>query len=231
MALNTLRDRIFTEMKPSQETLEKYADLLINFALNSGAGIKKGELVFLQVPECAKPLLKELQISVLKAKAHYITQFIPDDMARIIYEHADSEQLAFFPDKYLKGRVDQADHFLSIIAETNKHELNGISPHKIMARSQAFKPYADWRNKKENLGEMTWTLALYGTEAMAREAGMTIEDYWSQIIKACYLDEPEPIAKWRTIFVEIDRLKNKLNELQIEKIKIISKDTNLFIGL
>lgn len=52
---------------PTKRTLEKYADVLINFALNSGKGIKKGDVIFLQVPESAKPLLKELRIAVLKA--------------------------------------------------------------------------------------------------------------------------------------------------------------------
>ena len=31
--------------KPSQKILDKYADVLVNFALNSGAGVKKGEVV------------------------------------------------------------------------------------------------------------------------------------------------------------------------------------------
>ena len=61
---------------PSPEILEKYADVLVNFALNSGEGIQKNEIVLLEVPECAKPILIPLQKAVLKAGAHYITQFL-----------------------------------------------------------------------------------------------------------------------------------------------------------
>ena len=42
------------EYKPSQEILDKYSEVLINFALNSGNGIKKGEVVLLIVSEIAK---------------------------------------------------------------------------------------------------------------------------------------------------------------------------------
>jgi hypothetical protein len=45
-----------------------------------------------------------------------------------------------------------------------------------MQRSKVFKPYKEWREEKENFGKFTWTLALYGTEAMAKEAGMSLED-------------------------------------------------------
>lgn len=218
-------------MAVTQEIHRKYAEILVHFALRNGQGIRKGEVVFLQVPECAKPLLKELQIEILKAGGHYITQFLPDNMTRHFYEHATDEQINFFPEKYLKGRVDQADHFLMIIAETDKRELKGIDPKKIMARSSAFKPYMDWRHDKENQDKMTWTLALYGTEAMAQEAGLTLEEYWNQIIKACYLDYEDPIKKWKDSFEEIERVKKKLNDLSIDKLRIQAKGTDLVVGL
>lgn len=211
--------------------LERYAHVLINFALRGGEGIKKNDVVLLQVPECAKPLLKELQIAVLKAGGHYITQFVPDDLARQFYEHANEEQIAFFPDKYLKGRVDQVDHLVMIIAETNKRELQGIDPKMIMTRSKAFKPYMDWRTNKENRGKMTWTLALYGTPAMAAEADLSLEAYWDQIIKACYLDHTHPVEKWREVFAEVERVKSKLNELHIEKVRVRATGTDITIGL
>ena len=37
-----------------------------------------------------------------------------------------------------------------------------------MATSQVFKPFKEWKEKKENKGKFTWTIALYGTEAMAK---------------------------------------------------------------
>jgi len=215
--------------QPSPEILDNYADVLVNFALNSGRGVKKGEVVFLQVPESAKPLLISLQKSVLKAGAHAIIQYLPDEMSREFFELADDDQLKFFPTAFLKGRVKQADHFLMILAETNYHELEGIDPQKIMERNQVFKPYKDWRDAKENKGKLTWTIGLYATPAMAKEANLTLRQCWQQIIKACYLNNPNPVEKWRQIQNKSNHLRQKLNKLEIVKVNIKAKDTDLNI--
>jgi len=217
--------------QPSQKILDNYADVLVNFALNSGRGVKKNEVVFLQVPESAKPLLVSLQKSVLKAGAHAIIQYLPDEMSREFYELASEDQLKFFPATFLKGRVQQADHFLMVLAETNFHELEGIDPQKIMERNMVFKPYKDWRDAKENKGKLTWTLGLYATPAMAKEANLTLSQAWQQIIKACYLNDVDPVAKWRQIQTDSQRLIQKLNKLDIVKVNIKAKDTDLNIGL
>jgi aminopeptidase len=216
---------------PSEEILEKYANVLINFALNSGKGIKEKETVILQVPECAKPMLIHLRRAVLKAGAYPIIHYLPDEIQREFFELANTNQLQFFPEKYLKGRVDQVDHFVTIIAETNKHELEGIDPKKIMLNKENFKPYSEWRDEKENQGKLTWTLALYATEEMAREANLTLEECWNQIIKACYLSEDNPIKKWKESHSKIIELKDKLNRLEIEKLEVKAEGTHLMIGL
>lgn len=216
---------------PTKRTLEKYADVLINFALNSGKGIKKGEVVFLQVPESAKPLLKELRIAVLKAGGFPMTQYLPEGLMRDYFEHASDEQLKFFPAKYLKGKVDQMDHVVSIIADTDPYELKGIDPKKIMLSGLSSKQYREWRDEKEGKGKFTWTVGLYGTPEMAKEASMNLEDYWKQIIKGCYLDFSNPVKKWKETFLKIENLRKKLNKLEIETLRIEASDTDLTVGL
>jgi aminopeptidase len=217
--------------QPSIKILDKYADVLVNFALNSGRGVRPGEVVFLQVPESSKPFLVSLQKSVLKSGAHAIIQYLPDEISRDFYELASDDQLNFFPTTFLKGRVKQADHFLMVLAETNYHELEGIDPKKIMDRNMAFKPYKDWRDQKENRGKLTWTLGLYPTPAMAKEAHMTLREAWNQIIKACYLNYADPIKKWQRVQRKSNQIIKKLNQLDIVKINIKAKYTDLNITL
>ena len=194
---------------PSQKILNNYADVLVKFALNSGQGVKKGEVDFHQLPESAKPHLISHQRSVLKSGAHAIIQYLPDEMSREFFELADDDQLKFFPATFLKGRVKQADHFLMVLAETNYHELEGIDPKKIMDRNMVFKPYKEWRDKKENAGKMTWTIGLFPTPAMAKEANMTLREAWNQVIKACFLKSSNPIKKWQSIQKKSDQIRNK----------------------
>jgi len=217
--------------QPSQKILDKYADVLVNFALNSGQGVKKGEVVFLQVPESAKQLLSSLQRSILRSGSHAIIQYLPDEMSREFFELASDDQLKFFPATFLKGRVKQADHFLMVLAETNYHELEGIDPQKIMERNMVFKPYKDWRDAKENKGKLTWTIGLFATPAMAKEANLTLKEAWQQIIKACFLNYQNPVTKWRRVQNKSNLIRKKLNKLEIVKVNIKAKDTDLNITI
>ncbi|HYC34400.1 MAG TPA: aminopeptidase [Candidatus Paceibacterota bacterium] len=226
---------------PSQKILENYAKVLVNFALGSGRGVQKGETVYLTVNEYAKPLYVELYKAIIKRGGNVIQNYIPDDketydkqnsnVSRLFYQLASEEQLKFFPSKYLKGLIDEIDHSIYIISDTNKHLLKGIDPKKIMARGQAFKPYMDWRNHKENAGKFTWTLALYGTPAMAKEARMSLKEYWSEIIKACFLDKKDPIKEWKRVFKMVEKTQDKLNSMPIEKLHVKGPDADLWVHL
>ena len=216
---------------PPADLLDNYANVLINFALNSGEGVKPGEVVQLRVPECAKPMLVALRRAVLKAGAHPLVFFTPDAFQREFFELANEGQLSFFAEHYHRGTVDQIDHTVVIIAETDKQELAGIPTKKIMAAQKAMKPYMDWRRAKEGAGDYTWTLAMYGTQAMADEVGMSLEDYWGEIIKACYLDETDPAGKWQALYTELYATKAKLDALPIEKLHIEAEDTDLWVKL
>jgi aminopeptidase len=156
-----------------------------------------------------------------------------ESVSRYFFEHASEAQLRFFPGKYMRGIVDQMDHNLAIIADKDMHALEGIDPKKIMARGQAFKPFLDWRNEKEHKGKFTWSIAMYGTPAMAKEAGLSEKAYWDQIIKACFLDEKDPIKRWKQVYKEIETYKSRLNKLspRIDKLHVKGVDVDLWITL
>jgi len=222
--------------RPSQKILEKYAGLLVNFALRNGKGMRKGKVVYIACYQSAKPLFIELQKAVLKAGGHYISKYMPDDDRKFspskdFFELANEAQLKFFPRKYLKGLIDQIDHSIFIISGKNKTALKDIDPKRIIINRQAIKPYFDWRDKKERIGKFSWTGALYGTKEMAQAANLSLREFWNQIIKACFLDEENPIKKWKAVTKKIKEYREKLNKLPIEKLQIEGKDVNLSIKL
>lgn len=221
---------------PSQKILEKYADVLVNFALGGGKGIKKGETARLTAYDCAKLFYVELRRAILKAGGNVLGNYLPADEGKInlekeFYDLANEEQLKFFPDKFLKGLVEQIDHSIFIASETNKFALKEVDPKKIMAASQVFKPFKEWKEEKENKGKFTWTIALYATNAMAKEAGLSLKEYWNQIIKACFLDKANPIKEWKIVYKKIDEYKNKLNGLKIDKLRVVGPDVDLKINM
>ena len=216
--------------------MERYADVLVNFALGGGKGIKKGDVVHLVCYEAAKPLFREIKKKILRSGGHILSDYRPDSGDRFpfdrdFFELAKPHQLSFFPRRYARGLVDEADHALFVVSEVDLHELEGVPPKRIMRRGLAWKPYMDWRREKENLGRYTWTIGLYGTEAMAKEAGLSERKYWNQIIKACFLDTRDPIREWRLVYARLEQTRRALNALPIDKLHLTGPDADLWINL
>ena len=217
---------------PSSTLLTNYANILVNFALNSGKGIQHGDVVHVRIPETARPLLGPLTEVILKAGWHPMIDLIPEwGQTKLFFEHASDEQLTRYADRTMKAKIEDADHLIVIIADEDPHELSDIDPKKMMFRQKAGKVYRELRDAKENQGSFTWTLALYGTEAMAKEAYMTLEEYREQIINACFLDDADPIAKWKEVFAYQETIKAKLNTLKIQSVHLTGEDIDLIVKI
>jgi aminopeptidase len=222
--------------KLKDDLLKKYAQVMVHYALNNGNGINKGDTVYLVAQECAKDLFMAIAKEVYAAGGNLITQYLTDNirqtsLTRFLLQNGTDEQVSFFAAPYWKGIVDSADHILFIVAEPDIHVFEGLSSVKISMMNSAKAPWFQMREKKEQEGKLSWSLCLYGTQSMADEAGLTLHEYWAQIIEACYLSEDDPVAKWKQVQAEIEEIKNKLDALQIEKLHIKGNDINLEIRL
>jgi aminopeptidase len=221
---------------PPQEILERYASVLVDFALGGGEGIKQGEVVRVTSPESAKSLYAELLKAVWRAGGHVIGGYYPDEEqgmggSKAFYELAGDQQLDHFPARYLRGLVDEMDHQVSVIADSDPHSLESVDPAKIMRRGETMREVMDWRGEKENDGRFSWTLGLYGTAAMAAEAGMSAEEYWEQIVHACFLDEEDPIARWCEVGRRLDETREHLDALDIERVHVEGEDVDLWVSI
>lgn len=217
------------DYQPPDEILEKYAKVLVNFALGGGSGIKPGERVYLQAGLSALPFYRALRKVIFDSGGLMISALgdDKDGFSRYFYDNANDQQLTEFPAPYFKGLVNVVDHRIAVLSDHDVHELDGVDPKKMMLAQKSRKKIADWFEKKENAGRYTWTLALYGTPSMAEEAGLGLKDYWEQIIDACYLDKADPIAEWRRISREVERVAKKLTDLDIKNLHVSGKDIDL----
>lgn len=223
---------------PPAAILEKYADLIVRFGMQSKTGKKlpKGSTILFSVPEAAKPLYFYLQRAILKQGHNPIGHYLPtsDDTYNLqsdFFAYASKKQRQFVPLQKTKGLVDQIDGTIHILAESNPHALKLIDAKKIMERAQAQKPAISYRRDKIEADKLFWTIALYGTPAMAKEAGMSLKAYWAQIIKACYLDDPDPVATWRKINQTVTSTAAKLTKLRINSVHVQGTDADLTLDI
>jgi aminopeptidase len=223
---------------PTAAILEKYAELIVRFGLQNREGkrLKKGSVVRFTVPEVAKPLYFHLQKAILKNGYHPLGSFQPNsthtyNFEKNFFDHAQKHQLEFFDEKREKGLVGQIDGTIMILASTLPHALKDVDSKKVLKRSQALKKAKEMRFKKINEGKLQWTIALYGTDEMAHEAGLSPKEYWKQIIKACYLDAKDPVKEWSRINKQVQKTAKKLTALKIQKVHVVGKDIDLHIGI
>ncbi len=216
---------------PSDLILTNYAKVLVDFALGNEKGIKKNDVVLLQFDLPALPLAKAVYTRILEKGGHPIVRMHEEDFSRLLYESASDEQLQFFPKNYMKSLVDTIDHRMYLIGTADPFLLKGVDPKKIMLGNKNTQIMKKWLFDKEDKGKLTWTLALYGTEGMAAEAGLSLDKFWEQIEKACFLTEKNPIAVWRSTFKKLEQLRTKLSALPIESLHLTAKDTDLTIKL
>ena len=216
---------------PPEKILNRYAELLAGFGLRKCKGMQKGDVVAISVRESARPMLQPLRDAVLRRGGFPIIRYFPDGMDKSFYDLATDEQLKFSPNKYLKGYVDQIDGMIIIDSDADPKELEGVPSDKLIKTAEAGQKYWEWRDKKEREGKFSWTLALYGTPAMAKEAGMSIEDYWGEIINACYLNNKSPIEKWREIDQENRRVRTALTKMPIAKLHVQAKNIDFSVEM
>ena len=204
---------------------------MVDFALGKGKGIKKGDVVFLQYDADAQPLAIEVFRRILEKGGNPILKGHEEDFEIVLFETASDKQLTFFPKNYTKSLIDTIDHRLYLIATRSPFLLKNVDPKKIVKANVSKHAVRKWLFEKEDKGKLTWSLCLYGTPGMAKEAGLTIEEFWQEIINACFLEDKDPLHTWRQTFSNIDSLLSKINKLEIDKLHITSEKTDLWIKM
>lgn len=212
----------------SEKIMEKYADVLI-WALCTAkkSSLKKNEIVLIQYDLPALGLAEILYGRLLDIGVHPIARLmITDRMELSFFSKSNSRQLTFIApgDRELYKNINGRIFLRAPVALTH---LKEIDPAKIGRAAVSRKPLKDILDKREERRQYSWTLCMLPTGELARQAKMTLEQYTAQVIKGCYLDESNPVAKWRQIYREITIIKKRLGSLPVKYFHIESANTDL----
>jgi aminopeptidase len=165
-----------------------------------------------------------------------IKQFMPENdgdynFAAAYYELCSEDQLAHFSESFTRGLIDEVDHIIFIIGDRAPTALRDADSAQMAKEAPAQARYWEVRLAKERAGDLDWTIVLWGTEALADEAGLDLEAYWQEIIAACSLDDPDPVARWREKQELIRRSRDWLNALKIDRLHVEAAGTDLWLTL
>jgi aminopeptidase len=219
------------EFVPTSTVLRKYAEVLIGFALNGGKGIRKNEVVYLVTQIPGLPLARAVYEAILAHGGHPLLNIIDDDFKLLHVTRANVGQLGFFPEKFYRGLAEQIDHWVRILSDKDPLFLSKADPKKVISMTRSTQPFRTWLDQKEDKGKFTWTLCSYGTPGLARAAGLSLESYWDQICRACFLYDADPCATWRAVFTRMRATLGRLNRLAIDRLHVTARNTDLWITM
>lgn len=202
---------------------------------NSGPGMEysKGDVIILRYDPAAghlaelvyAELLREGLFVSLKPDAHF-------RMDKIYYDNAEKDQLEFLGEWH-KELARNANGMIVLCAPESLTHLKDCDPKKMALSALTGKPLEDIYEAREQQGLFGWTLCELPTQTLADQAQMTLPEYTQEVVRACYLDDEDPVARWQETMDSMDRVKQTLTDMQIEYLHVFSDDreTDLRVGV
>ncbi|HKI81253.1 MAG TPA: aminopeptidase [Pseudodesulfovibrio sp.] len=212
------------------DELKKYAETLWwGLSTARTKPYAPGDYVLLRFDPDALPLAEAMFDLLMEKGINPIPrQNLSSNMELSFYGKGTEGQLTAIPagDREFIGGLNG---LISLIAPASLTHLQNIDSKRIGQAAVARKFMRDIMEKREQSGDFGWTLCIYPTPALAEAAKLSMADFKAQVVKACYLDDDNPPARWNEIFEEAEKVKAWLNNLTIEHLRIQSKDTDLIV--
>ncbi|MBL7802313.1 MAG: aminopeptidase [Saprospiraceae bacterium] len=201
--------------------LQKYARLLTHYCLQ----VKAGDKVLLSSTFLAEPLLREVYRECLDAGAALVEfDWAFPEKEKILLEHASQEALRTPPTVFPLA-MEQFDCYLNVRAPYNLRENAGVDPERAKIRQETMTPANKAYFARTADRRLRRNLCQFPTEAAAREAGMSLEEYERFVFSACKLYEEDPIAGWLNVRAEQQRIVDHLNACS--SVRYVTQGTDL----
>ena len=219
-----------TTMTPA--ILEKYAAVL-EWGLETARGkaYKPYETVLLRYDIDALPLTEAVWRRLVARKLNVTARLLtPPTMEKDFYALSDARQRGFIAAGE-REFYENLNGNIYIGAPSSLTHLKEIDPKRIAEVARARKFVRDIMESRESAGKFGWTLCTLATDELARRAGCTRAEYKKQIIRACFLDCPDPVKKWKEVHAAAMDIKAWLGSLRIQTIRIETASMDLEIRL
>ncbi len=216
----------------SSAQMEKYADVLI-WGLETARTkpFKPYDVILLRYESPSLPLAEALHRKLLQRKWNVVVRGLLNPvMERDFFSYTDSRQRKFIGD-WEEAFFEQINGNIFLSAPESLTHLRDVDPKRINEATIARRALRRIMERREEQGLFGWTLCTYPTGEPARRAGLSDREYAGQIIKACFLNDRDPVARWKGIYADSMEIKKWLNRLPLKTIRVESKSFDLSIRL
>jgi len=205
--------------------LDRLADIIVRYSTS----VKPGDLVAISSDPIAMPLIEATFEAVLKVGAHPFWVPRSEALADLFMEYATEEQLQYVS-PIQQHLVETVDVQIGFFSEVNTKSMTRIDPSRTAMSSSARKPIFKVFMDRAAAGDLRWSGTLFPTQASAQDAEMSLRQYEDFVFKAGCLHLDDPVAHWKQVHEQQQRVCDYLNEKKEVRFRA-ANGTDLRVGV
>lgn len=208
----------------ADQRVEQMARVLVHYSLK----IQPGERVGIKSGPLAIPLLRALTQEIIRAGGHPEIFMQPAEVQEILLREGSAEQLSRVPAGW-NMVISEFETLIDIQAQENTKALSTIPPDRKALQNQAQGTLLQTLIKRSLHGTLRWTNTLFPTHAYAQDTGLSLSEFEDLFYRACFLEDTDPLSRWRQLSQEQERYIAWLHGKQMVHLK--GKETDLTFSI
>jgi aminopeptidase len=204
--------------------IERWAYTLVHYCLY----LKPGDILAIHATPLATPLIEAVYREALRAGAYPVPVITLEPLEEILLLEGNDEQLTT-PSPIAQLLAEQATARLHISSSSNPKALNDIDPARVAKRRQASYALSTTMRQREQEGKFRWCGTLYPTSGYAQEANMSLHDFEEFVYDVCFLNDADPIARWKELGAQQQRFVDWL--VGHDQVRLLANGTDLTLSI
>jgi aminopeptidase len=204
--------------------LERWAHTLVHYSLN----IQPGESVAIQATPLATPLVEAVYREILRVGAYPLPVIELETLDEILLREGNDGQLTKVS-PISSALLENVHARLSIGSRSNTKALSAVEPARASLRRKALQSIWQAFREREQAGNFRWASTLYPTIGYAQDAQMSLHDFEEFVFDVCFLNDPDPIARWKELSVGQQRLVDWL--VGHKQVRVKGEQTDLVLSI
>ncbi len=216
------------------DSLERYADLIVNFGVN----VHPGQILDLGSGLGKEELTRAIAASAYKRGAKFVDVNYWDPwLKRARVQYAADDVLDFVPSWYADRTLQLGEERAATILLSGPlapHLYDDLDPARL--GRDVFPRIKEW-TKVINERTVNWCIAPGPSDKWAGlvhpqlEPAEALEKLWEQVLHVCRMDEADPEAAWRERSDALKGVAERLTERHFDAIHLQGGGTDVTIGL
>ncbi|MEO8355988.1 MAG: aminopeptidase [Chloroflexota bacterium] len=218
------------------QALQKYADVVVRVGLN----LRAGQRLLIEAGIFDYPLVRLVTARAYQAGARYVDVIWEDqEITHVHLNNASQDALQEIPNWLPNAALEyleNGDAYLGI-ASRDPDLFSDVDPARVATYRTAL------MRKFEKVSDMimrdaiNWSIVSSPTREWASKIfpdvtkEQAVEQLWEAIFQTCRVDQPDPVAAWKTHIVDLKKHSEWLNAKRYAALHYKAPGTDLTVGL